>query len=217
MKGGIAPVVVTTLEDNLVRVGRHDVVGAGNHGILVHRELLDFVETLFRDKRFEHVRRRDTDGLEKVTHRERVVPLGLVHDERKAFLNCRFGRNRVHMDRRDLFGRVDGTLREDELHVVGVHLLSVAPLGSRVQVDHDTVVVREILDERTEKRLDLAIQRVIDDKRLVNQVKASTHRPCSHPTFGKRVKRRRGAPLLAGQVECLLTGQGPFDLVGTAP
>ena len=159
--------------------------------------------------------RHDADSLEEVHHRKRVVALVLSHNEGNAFGNgsirrCRFGLEGIHVDCGNLFGRVDGTVREDELHVVGVHLLAVAPLGSRVQVDHDAVVVGEFFDKVTKEVFNLAIQGVIGDERFVHQVEATTHRPCSHPAFGERVEGCRGAPLLARQVKCLLTGQSAF-------
>ena len=215
VESGVAPVIVTTFEDNLVRGVVLDGVRARNDRVLVHHELLHFVETLFGNERFKHVSRHDADGLEEVHHRKRVVALVLGNDEGNAFSNgsvrrCRFGLEGIHMDCGNLFGGVDGTVREDELHIVGVHLLAVAPLGGGVQVNHDAVVVGEFRNQRAKKGFDLTVQGVVGDERFVHQVEAATHRPCSHPAFGERVERSGGTPLLARQVKRLLTGQGAF-------
>ena len=169
--------------------------------------------------------RSDTDGLKQVAHRQRVVPLGLVHDEGQTFTNhlafgsgvlgCRFGVKGIHMNVGNLLGGVDGTLGKDELHIVGVHLHAITPLSSGVQSNHNAVVIGEVFFQVSQKVLNLAVQGIIGDKRFVNQVKTTTHRPGSHPAFGKGVERRGSAPLLTGQVERLLAGKRTFDLVAS--
>ena len=74
------------------------------------------------------------------------------------------------MDCGNLFGGVDGTVREDELHVVGVHLLAVAPLGGGVQVNHDAVVVGKFRNQRAKKGFDLTVQGIVGDERLQTKI-----------------------------------------------
>ena len=208
MESGVAPVVVAAFKNNLVRVGTAESVRAGNNRILVHREFLHFVlgAKLF-DERFKHVSRDNTDGLQQVNHRKRVVTLLLVDKESNSFhLTCRFGFNGINMDCGNLFASVDGTHRVDELHVTRSDLFTIAPLCGRIQVDDDRVVV--LAHERAEEGFNFTRQGVVGEKRFVHQVETTTHRPGCHPAFCKGVERTRSIILLPRQIERFLTRQG---------